>query len=93
MSIPRSIIFTEGKYNRERVQLFRDAANDANKFNKRTIFSDNIDVLSSNKSKDKAQKKTSTDYSQLPRYVKPLCSAYNIRGFNNVLQIKIKLRL
>jgi hypothetical protein len=87
MSIPRSIIFTEGKYNRERVQLFRDAVNDANKFNKRTIFSDNIDVLSSNKSKDKAQKQASTDYSQLPRYVKPLCSAYNIRGFNNVLKL------
>ena len=95
MSIPKTIQFTEGKYSRERVELFNNAARDGNRFNNKQIFStNNIQIENSIKEKDKLEKKNNLDYTRLPRYVKPLCSAYNIRNYNiNSLKIKITLKI
>ena len=71
MSIPKTIQFTEGKYSRERVELFNNAARDANRFNNKQIFStNNIQIENSIKEKDKLEKKNNLDYTRLPRYVK-----------------------
>ncbi len=94
MSIPYAISFTENKYSRERVELFKNAARDANTFNKAILFkSDNIQIKTTSKELDKTLKKADNNYNNLPRYVKSLCSVYNIKNYNNKIKLKIKITL
>ena len=44
-------------------------------------------------SEDKELKHASDRYSKLPRYVKSLCSAENIRNYNNFIRIKIIIKI
>ena len=93
MSIPFKLTFTEGKFSRERVNLFRNEANEANEFNSKYLYSDEIIVDSANKSKDKSDKLSSSEYNILPRYVKPLCSASNIRNYNNCVRLELNVKI
>jgi len=92
MSIPHRLTFTENKFNQQRVDLFSTEANEANEFNQKIIYDSHIDVKMSNKSEDKELKQSSELYSNLPRYVKSLCSAENIRNYNNQLRITIVIK-
>ena len=93
MSIPFKLTFTEGKFSRERVNLFKNEANEANEFNSKYLYSDEIIVDSANKSKDKSDKLSSSEYNILPRYVKPLCSASNIRNYNNCVRLELNVKI
>ena len=93
MSIPYRITFTENKFNQDRVDLFITEANKANEFNNKHTYITNIEVKTSNKSEDKELKPASDRYSKLPRYVKSLCSAENIRNYNNFIRIKIIIKI
>ena len=90
MSIPTQITFTQNKLNMDRVQLFINEAKNANDFNNKTIYTTNISINSANKELDRAEKHSSKEYHLLPRYVKPLCSAENIRNYDKQ---EIKLRI
>ena len=94
MSIPYAISFTENKYSRDRVELFKNSARQANIFNKCILFnSDYIEIIQTLKEADKALKKSCNNYNNLPRYVKSLCSAYNIKNYNKIIKLKIKINL
>ena len=90
MSIPEQITFTEGKLNMDRVQLFINEAKNANEFNNKLLYSTDIKVNSACKENDKSIKLSSSEYNILPRYVKPLCSAENIRNYGKE-QFKIRI--
>ena len=63
----------------DRVQLF---INEAKNTNLTIKLLPTIRVNSANKELDRAEKHSSKEYHLLPRYVKPLCSAQNIRNYN-----------
>ena len=92
MSIPTQITFTENKLNMDRVQLFINEANNANKFNNKIIYTSNIKINAANKEFDKSEKIGNSEYNILPRYVKPLCSAENIRNYGKE-QFKIRISI
>ena len=94
MSIPYAISFTENKYSRERIELFKNAAREANQFNNTDLFnSQNIHIETTSKESDKTLKKADNNYNNLPRYVKSLCSVYNIKNFNDKAKLRIKITL
>ena len=94
MSIPYAISFTQNKYSRERVEFFKNAAREANEFNKIEIFDENnIIIRESNKELDRQIKKSDVNYCKLPRYVKPLCSVYNIKNYSKLFRLKITIKL
>lgn len=94
MSIPYAISFTENKYSRERVELYKNAAREANIFNNRRLFiENNIRIKTTIKEVDKSLKKADINYNNLPRYVKSLCSVYNIKNFNDKPKLRIKITL
>ena len=92
MSIPYRLTFTENKFNQQRVDLFSTEANKANEFNQKNIYETLIDVKMSNKLEDKELKQSSEQYTNLPRYVKSLCSAENIRNYDTQIRISLIIK-
>ena len=92
MSIPYRLTFTENKFNQQRVDLFSTEANKANEFNQKKLYETLIDVKMSNKLEDKELKQSSEQYTNLPRYVKSLCSAENIRNYDTQIRISLVIK-
>ena len=82
MSIPTKIVLIDGDKDRGKEQYYIDAAHDANRFNERDIFDTDITVDTINRVEyDIERTNHSSKLSQLPRYVKPLCSNYILNAY------------
>ena len=82
MSIPVKIMLIDGDKDKGKDQYYIDAAHDSNRFNDRDTFSPDITVeYISRDEYDLTRSNHLSKLSELPRYVKPLCSNYILNDY------------
>lgn len=92
MSLPIELHFNKSKYSKDKVDYFINSMIESNKFSGSECFTKNIKIFISDKKNTGNQKKLNIDYLNLPRYVKPLCSSYNLTKYSS-LDITIFIKI
>lgn len=92
MSLPIELHFNKSKYSTDKVDYFINSIIESNKFNGSECFTKNLKIFISDKKNTGNQKKLNIDYLNLPRYVKPLCSSYNLTKYSS-LDITIFIKI